>query len=64
MTPLPNIILIMTDDQGWGDVAYNGNTTVQTPNLDAMAAEFHASGSIHPIRQSWRGMICEHCIPI
>ena len=29
----------MTDDQGWGDVAYNGHPTVQTPHLDAMAAE-------------------------
>ena len=35
----PNIILLMSDDQGWGDVAYNGNAIVQTPNLDAMAAE-------------------------
>jgi len=35
----PNIVLLMSDDQGWGDVAYNGNPTVQTPNLDAMAAE-------------------------
>ncbi len=35
----PNIILVMSDDQGWGDVAYNGNSVVQTPNLDAMARE-------------------------
>ena len=35
----PNIILLMSDDQGWGDVGYNGNTVVQTPSLDAMAAE-------------------------
>lgn len=35
----PNIVLIMSDDQGWGDVAYNGNPIVQTPNLDAMARE-------------------------
>ena len=34
----PNIILCMTDDQGWGDVSYNGMTRVKTPNLDAMAA--------------------------
>jgi arylsulfatase A-like enzyme len=34
----PNIILLMSDDQGWGDVAYNGNIVVQTPHLDAMAA--------------------------
>ena len=33
----PNIILVMADDQGWGDTAYNGHPFVQTPALDAMA---------------------------
>jgi arylsulfatase A-like enzyme len=28
----------MTDDQGWGDVGYNGHPHLQTPNLDEMAA--------------------------
>jgi len=35
----PNIILCMTDDQGWGDVSYNGLKQIRTPTLDAMAAE-------------------------
>ena len=34
----PNVILIMTDDQGYGDFAWNGNPAIRTPNIDAMAA--------------------------
>ena len=33
----PNIILCMTDDQGWGDTGYNGHAVLRTPTLDAMA---------------------------
>jgi len=35
----PNIILCMTDDQGWGDVGYNGHAVLRTPHLDQMARE-------------------------
>jgi len=34
----PNIVLVMADDQGWGDTSYNGHPQLKTPNLDALAA--------------------------
>ena len=34
----PNVMLIMCDDLGWGDVGFNGNRVIQTPCLDEMAA--------------------------
>ena len=33
----PNIILILTDDQGWGDLSLNGNEDLHTPNIDKIA---------------------------
>ncbi|MDA0813995.1 MAG: sulfatase-like hydrolase/transferase [Verrucomicrobia bacterium] len=38
-TKRPNIILVMADDLGWGDVAYNGNAKVHTPVLDQLSCE-------------------------
>jgi arylsulfatase A-like enzyme len=35
----PHVILVMADDQGWGDAGYNGHPYVQTPAMDAMAKE-------------------------
>jgi len=35
----PNVILILTDDQGWGDLCCKGNTNIHTPNLDRLGAE-------------------------
>jgi len=39
LADLPNIVLVMADDQGWGDMAYLGHPKLKTPNFDAMAKE-------------------------
>ncbi len=35
----PNVVLIITDDQGYGDFSFNGNHYVKTPNIDKLAEE-------------------------
>jgi arylsulfatase A-like enzyme len=52
----PNVILMMTDDQGYGDLSCHGNPILQTPNLDRLYAEsvrftdFHVSSFCTPTR--------------
>jgi arylsulfatase A-like enzyme len=54
----PNIILILTDDQGYGDVGRHGNPILQTPNLDRLHDEsvrftdFHVSPTCSPTRSA------------
>ncbi len=55
----PNFILIMTDDQGWYDAGFNGNSQIKTPNLDALASAgiifnrfYSASAVCSPTRAS------------
>ena len=35
----PNVLVILTDDQGWGDLSRSGNSNLSTPNLDQLAAD-------------------------
>ena len=52
----PNIILVMTDDQGYGDLACHGHPFINTPHLDKLYAQgtrftdFHASPTCSPAR--------------
>ena len=54
----PNIIMILSDDQGYGDLGRNGNKEIKTPNLDKMYDEsvhfedFHVSPTCSPTRSS------------
>src|SRR4051812_8265858 len=34
----PNVLVILADDEGWGDLRVNGNTDVSTPRIDSLAA--------------------------
>jgi len=35
----PNLVFLMADDQGWGDVGYRGHQVLQTPHLDRLATQ-------------------------
>jgi arylsulfatase A-like enzyme len=54
----PNVIVFLTDDQGWGDLSYHGNPLAQTPHIDRFAAEsveferFYVSSVCSPTRAS------------
>lgn len=56
--PRPNIVLIMTDDQGYGDLGVTGNPVLDTPHLDALARggaslrNFYVSPVCSPTRAS------------
>jgi arylsulfatase A-like enzyme len=56
--PSPNVVVILTDDQGWGDLSLHGNPSLQTPHLDALAhsgarmSRFYVSPVCAPTRAS------------
>ncbi len=54
----PNVVLVITDDQGYGDLSFHGNPTLKTPNLDALAGEsvrltdYHVAPTCSPTRSA------------
>ena len=52
----PNVVLIMTDDQGLGDMGWTGHPHIRTPNLDRLRgqslwlSDFHVSPTCAPTR--------------
>jgi arylsulfatase A-like enzyme len=54
----PNVLIVITDDQGYGDLAFHGNPAIRTPNLDRLArgsvrlTRFHVSPVCAPTRAS------------
>ncbi len=54
----PNVILVITDDQGYGDVGAHGNSMINTPNLDALHKQslrltnYHVDPTCSPTRSA------------
>lgn len=54
----PNVIVVITDDQGYGDIGAHGNTAIRTPHLDQLHAEsvrltnFHVDPTCAPTRSA------------
>ena len=56
--PRPNVILVITDDQGYGDIGAHGNPAIRTPVLDRLHGEsvrltdFHVDPTCSPTRSA------------
>jgi arylsulfatase A-like enzyme len=54
----PNVVLVITDDQGYGDLGCHGNPVIQTPNLDRLHSQsirltdFHVDPTCSPTRSA------------
>src|SRR5512140_3002106 len=54
----PNVIVVMSDDQGYGDLSCTGNPVIKTPNMDKLAGEgvrftnFHVDSYCTPTRSA------------
>ena len=55
----PNVLVILSDDQGWGDLSVQGNTNLNTPNIDSLARQgvafdrFFVCPLCAPTRAEW-----------
>src|SRR5881409_848720 len=64
--PLPNLVIIFTDDQGYADVGVFGAKGFQTPNLDRLAAEGRVFRNFHvaqPVCSASRAALLTGCYP-
>jgi len=50
----PNVVVILADDQGWGDLSVHGNVNLKTPNIDSLARD----GALFD-----RFFVCAVCAP-
>lgn len=50
----PNVVVILADDQGWGDLSIHGNVNLKTPNIDSLARD----GALFD-----RFFVCAVCAP-
>lgn len=54
----PNVVIVLTDDQGYGDVAAHGNPIIKTPNIDKLFGEatsfsdYHVAPTCSPTRSA------------
>lgn len=55
----PNVVIVITDDQGYGDLSCHGNPVLKTPNLDKLHSEstrlkdYHVSPTCSPTRSAF-----------
>ena len=55
----PNVVIVITDDQGYGDLGCTGNPIIKTPNIDHLASEstglsdYHVAPTCSPTRCSF-----------
>ena len=52
--PRPNVLLVLTDDQGYGDMSCHGNPVLKTPNIDRLHGESVRFTDLH---------VCPMCTP-